>query len=144
MQARRDTKRQIIAINVLLKSRSVSTERKKLLETSLTKVKASVSSNNVTSNNEEINAKRSIVSNLKGLCEVFHAFWRALESYAIDGKLTKEGHNKLNHGVQIALVGFGDFSEVQARIDNDWLYESQVFSPLDEKGFSDLLFDIIG
>ena len=145
MQDRRDVQRQIIALNFLLKCRDISSDRKKLIESSLNKLKATHSSSVAhIQNGEEVKIKRSIVSNLKGLSELFHGYWSAFESYSIDGILTREGYNKLSHSVQIALIGFGDFSEVQARIDNDWLYCSQTFSPLNEQGFADLLFDTFG
>lgn len=144
MLARRQTKRKIIALQTVIRSQGISNEQRKAMESNYKQLRSNLNDMVATVDVAEVEKRRDFVSKNVGLQDIFNAFWLTFMAYTEDGCLTKDGHGKFNHGIQIALVGYHGFDEVQANIDADWKHDNLLFGPLNKQGFFDLLFETIG
>jgi hypothetical protein len=143
MQARRETKRHIIALQTMLRSQELLEDQRASMEININNLRKQLNEIEAKVNKDEIKLRREFVSKNKGLMEIFNAFWLTYLSFTSDGFLSREGYSKFNHGIQIALVGYHSFDEVDNNVNNDWAHDSLLFGPFNKQGFFDLLFETI-
>jgi hypothetical protein len=144
---RKAIKRKIISLQTLLRARDMAPETKRSIEKNILDLKKQLLSENITSGEatkEEIEKRRTFVASNPGLSDIFQTIWTIFTKYTEDGFLSKEGYTKFNHAILIALGGAKSFEEVKSTIEHDWIFDKEIFGPLDRQGFFDLLFETIG
>jgi hypothetical protein len=146
-ESRKVVKRKIISLQTLLRARDMAPETKRSIEKNILELKKVLLSMNIVSreiSTEEIEKRRSFVASNPGLSDIFQTIWAIFTKYTEDGFLSKEGYTKFNHAILIALGGAKSFEEVNSTIEHDWIFDKEVFGPLNRQGFCDLLFETIG
>lgn len=146
MSIRRDTKRQLIALRTLLRSKQATQDQVYEIEARILNLEGQLSGAAQDDKDLALRLKRrEILASNSGLHEVFEAFWTTFSSFTdSNANLTKDGYLKFNQYLQCALVGQGEGQEkILQNAENEWDQDTRLHGPIDMLVFWDILFETI-
>jgi hypothetical protein len=145
MENRRETKRQVIALRTMMRSKELTDVQRTEVSTHIDELRTKLDSIETQVDSNEINTRREFLRQNKGLFDVFNTFWGILLSFTEDGFLSKEGYTKFHHALEIVLAGLPTWAELdQASVDSDWTHDKLLYGSFNKQAFFDMLFETIG
>ncbi|KAJ1423731.1 hypothetical protein B484DRAFT_103280 [Ochromonadaceae sp. CCMP2298] len=147
MEERREAKRELVALQTLLRSTGLTDKQRGAIVAAKSHLQVRLETQ-AQHDQEELAIRRKFVQDNRGLLDVCDAFCTMLEHETNkEGFLTKGGYMKLQRGMQIALLGAVPFDPVdkgdKKAVDVEWNCEKLLRGDLDRQHCQDIFFEII-